>query len=108
MAMPREIAVTLNASQMPSSPNARDHQARQGDTHRRHGRAHDLRPERVARTRQRSFQDQLKALADLRERDDPQVRDAVGDHLRVPREQREETAREKKEGVDRGSDDNYT
>ena len=30
MAIPREIAVTLNASQIPSSPNPRDHQAARG------------------------------------------------------------------------------
>src|SRR5690349_15829057 len=43
--------------------------------------ARNLRPECVARACQSAFQNELEALADLREGDHPQIQYPVGDHL---------------------------
>src|SRR5882762_9898977 len=54
---------------------------------RRERRARHLRPEGIARARERAFENELEALADLREGDHPQIQHAVGDHLRIARKE---------------------
>src|SRR5206468_5469011 len=60
------------------------------DLHRGEARAHDLRPERIARPGQGTFQYQLEALADLRKRDHAQVQYAVCNYARITGEQRDQ------------------